>query len=194
MSAWWIAAVVSLWAVVMIVGVILLGFLRRVTAVLERAEAAVTSGQVNLGGAYVGMQMDAFIALDRSGREVSSDDLFASPATYLLLHSGCEPCHRLIEKLGQLAAATPVIAILDESPNSRELELPGGILPLFDRDGSVGRAFKNGGTPQAFAVLPGGFVAETLVPGSAEDIEKLSSRLTEGGDAVVESSEVVRVA
>lgn len=194
MSVWWSAAVVSLWAVVMVVAVILLGFLRRVTAVLERAEVAVTSGQVNLGGAHVGMRIEAFTALDRSGREVSSDELFAAPASFVLLRSGCEPCRRLSERLDQLAAATPVIAILDESPASRELELPSRIVTLFDWDGSVTRAFRNGGTPQAFAVKPGGIVAETLVPSSAEDIERLSSRLMEGGDAMVESSEIVRVA
>lgn len=195
MSAWWTTAFVALWLVVMIVAVILLGFLRRVTAVLERAELAVSSGQVNLGGARAGLQVEPFHVADASGREVSSDELFATPATHLLLHSSCQPCGHLVNKLDRLPESdVPVFAFMDDTPAGREIRLPRHVVTLFDHDGSVGEAFRSGGTPQAFAVAAGGVIVETLVPASAADIEHLSRLLNEGGDAVAETSDVVHVA
>lgn len=195
MSAWWIIAFVSLWLVVMIVALIVLGFLRRVTAVLERAEIAVTSGQVNLGGARAGMEIEPFQVVDRSRREVTSHELFVSPSTYLLLHSGCEPCRHLVDRIrGLRPSEIPVIAILDDTPAGRETRLPSHVGLLFDHDGSVGTAFRIGGTPQAFAVAEGGVIVETLVPSSAADIEHLTDLLREGGDAMAQTSEVVHVA
>jgi hypothetical protein len=194
LSGWWIAAFVSLWVVVTAVAVIVLGFLRRVTAVLERAELAVTSGQINLGAARAGMQIEPFHVFDVAGRNIGSDELFAVPATYLLLHSGCEPCRHLVGRLGQLAADQPVIAILDDSPASHDIELPPHVIRLFERDGSVAAAFKSGGTPQAFAVSRGGIVVETLVPASPADIDRLGRVLREGGGAAEDHASVAHVA
>lgn len=194
MNAWWITAFVSLWLVVAIVAVILLGFLHRVAAVLERAEFAVTAGQVNLGGARAGMQIEPFHVVDRVGLEITSDELFAAPATYLLLHSGCDPCRHLVGRLGQLAADQPVIAILDDSPASHDIELPPQVITLFERDGFVAAAFKSGGTPQAFAVSRGGIVVETIVPASPADIDRLGRVLREGGGAAEDQASVAHVA
>jgi len=195
LNAWWIIAFVSLWLVVMIVAVILLGYLRRVTAILERAEIAVTSGQVNFGGARVGMQVGQFEVLDSAGRHVASDELLASEAIYILLHSGCEPCRHLVAKLRGLPPdGVPVIAVVDDTPAGREFELPDHLRNLFDPDGSIGLAFKSGGTPQAFAVAAGGIVIDLIVPGSVADIEQLARSLRKGGDAAAPTSDVARVA
>jgi hypothetical protein len=195
LNASWATAFVSLWLVVMIVAVILLGYLRRVTAILERAELAVTSGQVNFGGARVGMQVGEFELLDSAGRHVPSDELLASEAIYILLHSGCEPCRHLVTKLGGLPASeVPVIAVVDDTPAGREFELPEHLRNLFDNDGSIGIAFKSGGTPQAFAVAAGGIVLDLIVPGSVADIEQLARSLRRGGDAAAPTSDVARVA
>lgn len=195
MSAWWIAAFVSLWMVVTAVAVIVLGFLRRVTAVLERAELAVTSGQINLGAARAGMQIEPFHVFDAAGRNVGSDELFASSAAYVLLHSGCEPCRHLLGRLGGLAhSVVPIIAILDDTPAARELVLPPQVMTFFERDGSVAAAFRSGGTPQAFAVAEGGVIVDTLIPAAAADLERLIRALQKGGDAPPMRSEVVQVA
>jgi hypothetical protein len=195
LNGWWISAFVSLWFVVMIVAVILLDYLRRVTATLERAELAVSSGQVNLGGARVGMQVGQFEVLDSAGRHVASAELLASEAIYILLHSGCEPCRHLAAKLRGLSVSDlPVIAVVDNTPAGREFELPEQLRTLFDHDGSIGTAFKSGGTPQAFAVVAGGVVLDLVVPGSVADIERLARSLRRGGDTAAPTSDVAQVA
>lgn len=195
MNAWWITSFVALWFVVMTVAVVVLGFLRRVTAVLERAELAVTSGQVNLGGARVGMQVGAFDVLDSAGRHVVSNQLLASNAIFILLHSGCEPCRHLVAKLRTLKPSdVPVIAILDNTTGGHEFELPAYLTKLFDHDGSIGVAFKSGGTPQAFAVEAGGIVLDLIVPTSVADIERLARSLEKGGDAAALTSDVAQMA
>ncbi|MDQ5822185.1 MAG: hypothetical protein M3540_12160 [Actinomycetota bacterium] len=181
MNAWWITAFACLWLVVMVVAVILLGYLRRVTAILERAEIAVTSGQVNFGAARVGMQVGQFEVLDSTGHRVASDDLLASEAIYVLLHSGCDPCRHLAAKLhGLQLDGVPVIAVIDDTPAGREFDLPEHLRNLFDPDGSIGTAFKSGGTPQAFAIAAGGVVRDMIVPGSVADIEQLARSLRRG--------------
>lgn len=195
MSAWWTTAFVALWLVVMIVAVILLGFLRRVTAVLERAELAVSSGQVSLGGARVGMHVDKFDAVDASGGHVPPDGLFTSAAIYVLLHSGCEPCRHLVDRIRTLRPSKiPVVAVLDDTPAGREFQLPPHVEVLFEHDGSVAAAFKSGGTPQAFAVAEGGVLVDFIVPASVADLEHLARTLEKGGDNAPITSEVSHVA
>lgn len=184
MNALWIASLIALWLVVGVLAVLVLGFLRRVSSVLEAAEGVVSESRTSLGAARRGMRIAPFKVFDSLGVPVESDTLFMAPAVYVLLHSGCAPCRVLAKNLAELPEpAAPVNVIIDDSEAARSFLDSRLARTLFERDGSASQAFMIGGTPQAFAVATGGTIIETLVPGSAADIERLANVVAEGGES-----------
>jgi hypothetical protein len=192
----WIGALALISTLVLLLAVLVLGVLRRVAPVLERAEAALVSGQVSLGSARPGMRIESFEALDSRGEAVDSDRLFDEPGVFVVMHSGCGPCRQLSERLRDMPALrVPLVVLLDDSPAARKIPIPQHARQLFDHDGGAAAAFRGGGTPQAFALTAGGVLVETLVPGSAEDLKRLAELATEGGgsrrDTTTEVAHVV---
>lgn len=122
MSAPWIAAFAALSTLVGLIVVVLLGFLRRASAVLEEAEARLSAftTHATLGGAAPGTQVPEFTLEDAYGGSVSSAELLSSGAVVLFMESGCGPCRSLAASLSSRAyeAEVPLYVILDDSPEN----------------------------------------------------------------------------
>ncbi len=178
MSGPWIGAFAALWVVVLTSVVVELGFLRRATLVLERVEARLASRPTHLGAAP-GDKVGNFVARRRDGTPVSSTDLLRSPAMYLFMEPGCEPCANLAAELEREGASTdglPLYIVMEDSPIGRAINLPSTIEVLYQAEGAVSAAFTNLATPQAYVVGVGGVVQDSVVPGSVESIQNLAKR------------------
>jgi thiol-disulfide isomerase/thioredoxin len=186
-SAPWIAAFAALSTLVGLIVVVLLGFLRRASAVLEEAEARLSAftTHATLGGAAPGTQVPEFTLEDAYGGSVSSAELLSSGAVVLFMESGCGPCRSLAASLSSRAyeAEVPLYVILDDSPEGRRFPVPPATAVLYQAGRAASRAFASVSTPQAFAVDAQGVVLDLIVPGTEKDIERLATRVTEGGDA-----------
>jgi hypothetical protein len=185
MSAPWIAAFVALWLVVVLVVVVVLGFLRRATSVLEVAEqrlASVLRSGIDLGGVAPGSIMSLFELRDRTGTTVSSDTLIDEPTLLLFLSPNCAPCKRLVAELrGTDIDGLPFVVVLEDTAGAGEYPLADDVRLLFQTGQSVSQLFESTVTPQAFVVDIGGFVLERVIPNSLADLRQVALR-QKGGD------------
>jgi len=196
MTAAWIAAFAALAAVVALLVVVVLGFLRRATVLLEEAEArlATFTTHVTTGGAPPGTLIPDFTVEGAGGEVVTSAELFESGGVVLFMSSGCDPCRSLAATLSSQAyrAEVQLYVILDDSPEGRRFPAPPAMAVLFQLDRAASRAFSSVTTPQAFAVGAAGIVLDLLVPATEQDIERLATRVREGGEAGVDEAPQLR--
>ena len=184
MSTPWIVAFVVLWAFSLLTATILLGLLRRVTTVLESAEAAVANALTGpgAGGAPPGTRIPTFEATADGGRTVSSAELLEDGAVFVFMETGCEPCKELAGRLrntGERLDGVPFYIVLEDTPAAREFPLPPGVPVLYQRGGAVSRAFDSHATPQAFAVDATATVIERTIPGTTDHLRDLARRCRE---------------
>jgi thiol-disulfide isomerase/thioredoxin len=187
MTAPWIAAFAVLSVLVLLLAVLQLGLLRRIDAVLDRAESRLgrLPSEEDELGVSAGTRISPFEVVDGHGQVISSSTLLGHPALFLFLSPGCAPCRSLVEELNEDATFDPptlIVAFLPDSPAGKALQMPSSLTVLYDRNGSVSQAFGSRALPQAFAVDGEGVVAAREVPGSVADLERLARLLTEGGD------------
>ena len=181
----WVVAFVALASATVLSFLIQLGFLRRATVVLERAEAALGRASAASTGIAPGTVVPKFSVRDRAGRLIDSGELLATPGVYLFLESSCSPCRKLADDFedgGDALDGVPLRVVLDDSPAAREFPLPAAVSVLYDSARTAWTAFQNAATPQAYAVGAGGLVTETVVPASLADLRKLAAALEEGGE------------
>lgn len=189
MTTPWIVAFVALWVLTLLLAVVVTGLLRRVTAVLERAEARVagTAAPPDRGGLEPGSHVPPFVVRDDAGAPVPSEDLLASGGVVLFMDADCDPCQRLAEELAQVGDTLdglPLVVVLREP--AADLTLPPGVPTLYQPNREASTAFRNIASPQAFAVDAAGVVRERAIASRLEDLRRLAHALEEGGDAGVE--------
>ena len=102
MSAAWTVVIVALWLLVVAIAFLVVGTLRRMSLVLQRAEAALASSPTGaaVGGLPPGAPLPAFKSKDVNGRRFASEDLLGRPAVGLLVGAECSACDDLIGDLG----------------------------------------------------------------------------------------------
>lgn len=191
MTTPWIIAFLILCGVVLLLVVILLGTLRRITGVLERAEAIVGTDRrtVDVGGLSIGEHVPPFEVRDESGALIQSSDLVEAMSVILFIDSDCKPCDDLVKELAEDGDATnlPLIVITDDA--RARSALPRSISVFVQSDRSASDAFHSIGTPQAFLVSPDLVIRDRTFPNSAARLKDLADR-QEGGEyegAVVKS-------
>lgn len=185
MSWPWIVAFCGLWLVVLAVALVVLGFLRRVTNVLEQAEAALAGAEHVHHGVPPGTTLPEFAVRNASGQKVSSRELFAEPAIVVFMAPGCAPCAQLAERLepaGTTIDGVPLFVIVPDTDDGHAL-LPGSSLIVLYEDGSASRAFSNRATPQGYAVSRGGLVHELAGPNTRAEYQRVAASVRNGGDA-----------
>ena len=177
MTGLWIAAFVALTLLVALLAVVQVGLLRRVTAVIERAEAAVrSSGDLAADGLPPGARIQPFAATSLEGRPVRSDD-FPGESVWLLMSAGCGPCQVLAADLRRggpdgAGLGMPLRVLLDSGHDAQELDLPAWVEILVHGDQAAARSFRTTGTPHAFASADGVVTAQT-VPNRMADLRRL---------------------
>lgn len=174
----WEVTVVVLCVAVAALAVVVLGLLRQVTPVLERAATAGGQPQLSMGPAK-GSPLPEFTAAGTSGT-VTATQLRGRPAVLLFLAPGCGPCEDLAYEmsradLGHLA--DQLVIITGPGDAARTLGIPAHLLVLTEQDRQVSDALSVNGTPFAIAVDPDGIVRDTRVPNTITQLEDLAGVL-----------------
>lgn len=188
MSTPWIIAFVVLCVVVVAIGLLTIGILRRISTVLEQAEAVLRLNPLSVGpgGLAAGSRVPDFTATDAESHVVTAQDLLREPCIVLFLSSGCEPCHRLV---ADLAGAenddldVPLVLVIAEGDAALDIRPSTRIAVAHQREREIADAFDTRATPHAFVVGRDRMVLETATPNSVEQLRTLALRLRKGGGA-----------
>ena len=186
MTGPWIAAFSALAALVVVLGLVLLGLVRRIAEVLEEAESRLRSQPqiMDLGGLAPGTRVPPFDLSDAQGAIVSFAELGGEPFIAAILSPGCAPCKTLAEELGGAGDAdlgASLVVITEDSAEGRALPLPSGLRVLYQRDEAASHALETKAYPFAFA-LDGDLTVIAKDTASMETLRQLAGRLLEGGD------------
>ncbi len=184
MTTPWVVAFVLLWAIVLLLSLFLIGFFRRVSNVLEQAEARLSAASTGAVGSGLGPDsiVGDFEAVDAAGRQVHGHASLKGRRIYVFLSVDCEPCHTLVDdirKRGLHSDTAGIVVVLDDAPEARSLELPEALFVIYQQDQSVARAFETMTTPHAFAVDESGVVVDVAVPNTADQLDRLARSLDE---------------
>jgi AhpC/TSA family len=188
-TAPWIVALCLLAACVLLTALIVLGALRRISAVLEQAEArlrdlpAVASS--GPGGLEIGATLPAFEADRLGGVPVTDEQLRGTPATILFLSASCPPCAALARDLRRHPSHDESVYVVVSGPHDVEqLRLTEAQQVLIQRDGQLSEAFKTTATPHAFVFNSAGVLVAAGTPNSGAALRRLAAPvLGEGGGA-----------
>jgi hypothetical protein len=186
----WIAAFVALSVVVLLMGIAVLGSLRRLLPILETAQTHRHDPLANQGpgGLPRGQKVPSFQVVHPSGSPVDSIELEGRPTIYLFLSESCHPCHTLLAEIkhaDELGMAVDLVALVDDSVETPKLSFPPGINVFYDRDRAAWQAFQANAFPSAFAVDATGRVVDGAICGTLEELRAPARQLREGGEAPV---------
>lgn len=194
MSTPWIAAFAGLAALVILLGLLVLGTLRRISPILEKAESKLLLMPSDLApaGLAPGTPVPDFQAQDLNGSAFRAVDLRGTEGIVLFLDSDCEPCRTLTSEVvadngGGLDARLTVV--VDSRADGLELDRIPGITVLHQVDREVARAFQSSVAPHAFAISAAGTVVETGNPNTLKDLQAIAHRIKGGGDRTAGTGE-----
>lgn len=182
MNGLWIGAFIALWALVVVVGLLLLGTLRRITPVLERAEESFqTASSISFGGLAVGARVPSFAATTVSGESFNDADLLGTKTVVLFLGPSCRACERFVKDLGAGRAphiAAQLVVVTDDAESASALARATEVTVLVDHDRALAEAFDARLVPRAFVVDGRGSVLAEGRPNEWDELERL---IAEGG-------------
>lgn len=175
----WIVALLALWAVVLLLAVLVLGTMRRLTPLLERAELATQANRP--GGLQPGATVPDFEAVDAEGEPLTAVDLEGQQSVVLLVDLDCPPCKQLVVEIAAAdtrSLGAELLAIYGERALHSGFPAVAGARTLVQVGGSVSRAFESNSTPHTF-VLDGRRVVDSGTPNTIEGLRHLALRLRE---------------
>lgn len=159
MTGPWIAAFVVQWVLVLLLGGLVLGLLRRVSAHLERVQGADTVAVNPRFGLQPGARFASFTGYDVDGRPAPFEDLVEGSDHSALLFLGpeCPACRSLIDQLSlegwTEASDGRLVVILSDEPASSDLaKRMKGLTVLLDRGQRLAGLFNTDVSPNLFAV------------------------------------------
>lgn len=176
MSGPWIAAFLVLWAAVILLALLMMGFLRRVSAVLEQAESLARSSNTLEAGLAPGSRVGPFTVRAADGGIVTDADLRGRPTVVIFVEAGCKPCEALAEELSGLEqppAPVTLFVVTDDTSEGRKMSLGPYARVLYDEEKSASRAFRNSIFPYGFGVDASGVIVERAIATSVEAIHRL---------------------
>ncbi len=164
MSAPWITGFAALAVLVVFLAVLVLGLLRRIAPVLERAERVARAGsdvdpQEIIGGLPIGAQMPRFAVLDADGepRLVGGDR--EGLRIYLLVEPECAFCETLVEDLAApeepLPAPITLISTANDDGMAFVSRITDPLITLLFQNGEASSSLRTTATPYAFVVMNG---------------------------------------
>lgn len=182
MSNLWLFATLALWVLLLLLGFVTLGVLRRAIGVLEQIEGRWASDSV-IDGLDPGEQVGSFEALDQHGISFTERDLWGKTSAILFLDAGCEPCEDLAADMKAAPAWEPpleVYVVSDDSREGRQLTDGLALRRLLQRNDGVARAFRTTFFPVAFLIDDQGGVIARTNPNTLDQLKRFLNR--EGGD------------
>lgn len=191
-SGLWIGSFAALWVVVVVVGFLVLGMLRRIAPLLERAEETFQATlSTSFGGLAVGAKVPSFEARTVSGESFTDADLLGGRSVVLFLGSSCRACESFVEDLGtghipRLGARLVVVA--EDRDSASELARATDVTVLIDHDRVLAETFDTRLVPRAFVVDGRGSV---LAEGRPNEWNQLERLIAEGGGLDSETTAAV---
>lgn len=182
MNGAWIAAFVTLWVLVIILVIIVLGLVRRQAEVFDAARAArrTPSGP---RGAAVGSTITMFTGRDASGRTVRPADI-SWPAVFLFISDECEFCQNLLNEVRGLARPLgPVPLVLASAADLTHPDDVQGINAQVVTGAQVTDAFLVNASPYAFAVDAARTVVASGVVNRLEQLRDFAARIEQASAA-----------
>lgn len=179
MPAAWAITVVVLCVAVVALAVVMLGLVRQITPVLERAaEGAAAPDHHRMFGPAIGTTLPYFTA-QGDGGEVTAEQLRGHPVVLLFLTKGCGPCKDLAEEMSRvgLDGLASNLVIVTSPGGPQELGIPAGLRILTEQDKEVSGPLSVVGTPFAIAVDPEGIVRAATVPNTMGQLQELAAAL-----------------
>ncbi|MFF4105419.1 peroxiredoxin family protein [Streptomyces sp. NPDC001903] len=162
-------------------GLIVLGVLRRLRPVLESVEGAGASQSHRSSPAAVaGSKVPDFTGVTADGVAVRSSDLWNRTAVVLFVNPGCRPCHNLLAELSARPDPLGGTALLVITPSPVQTTDNRGIdaQVLADPDRRISQALGVSATPAAMTVDLHGRVAFSLR--AVNTLQQLQALITAG--------------
>jgi peroxiredoxin len=186
MTGPWVAAFVALWVLVIALGLLVLGTLRRLLPLIERSEEVISSAakRLAIGGLPRGTTTPTFMAEQVNGATFTELDLRGSSSVVLFLGSGCKACAQLVDDLEKDRAPDLGVRLVVVSGDRTEAQMLASseeATVLVDEQQVLARIFQSAVAPHAFMIDEHGVVLASGVPSDWEDLRHLRST-TEGGD------------
>lgn len=188
MSAPWIVAFGALAICVIATSLVLLGTLRRISGVLEQAEARLRDipPRPGPGGLEPGTPLPEFRARRFSAGWVTDADLRGSPALVLFVSSTCPACSGLLRDIRRNGTdlSAPCYLVVDSEQEVRSLGLEEVENVLIQPENELSIAFRTSTTPHAFAIDRRGLVVGANTPNRLRHLQDaIRPALDRGGDA-----------
>lgn len=183
MTGPWIAALVVLWAVVIVTLFILLGLLRRVTSLFDHDAVHPRSDQVDMQslvkGLPIGEHVPAAVIETPEGAQM---DLVVPGIWNLvvLISVACSHCRTLVSDLaqtGSLPEGVRTVFVIEDTDAGREFVSAINGIAAFQIGDAVGRALDTSATPYGFLVDPEGVVRARSHPNNAAALESLTAAM-----------------
>lgn len=199
MSAPWIVAFAALWLLVLLLGLLTLGTLRRLDQLLVQVNAALATAmeRVRRDGLQPGSRVGPFTARSIEGGSVSERDLIGSKSIVLFLNSACASCGALAADLRAGVApdlGVRLFVVTDDADEAQAFAASRSATVLVQEAGLVARAFDSHRTPHAFYLDEFAQAISAGTPNGWAQLRALISTTTNGGDATptTELERVVR--
>jgi hypothetical protein len=187
MTIGWVIAYAALWLAVIALGAIVLGLLRQITPLLERA----AGGQENQAprppahmsdGPSIGRPVPHFTASGPDG-PLTDEQLLGQPYVLVFLSTGCGPCQQLAAELagtdlGRLGDLSRQLVIVTDPDGQAELGIPASLRVLTQtarKEISIPLGVR--GSPYAIAVGTDGTVASSRYVNTVDQLTGLAAVL-----------------
>jgi thiol-disulfide isomerase/thioredoxin len=184
----WVVAYFVLAGAVVTLALLVLGSMRRIAFVLERAESRLSAGtSVSPGGLAPGAPVPAAAAQRADGSPFDTGELAGRRTIVLFLSSSCTPCEALArelergEELDAIAAELVVVVPDAEAAETLGLER---VPVVFQPDHALARAFETTTTPHGFLVDASKTVVASATPNTLRDLRMLAGRHATSGGSV----------
>lgn len=190
MNGAWIAVIVTLWVLVIVLVIIVLGLVRRQAEVFEAARASLRAPS-GPRGAAVGSTITSFAGRDLSGQMVRSADI-SWPAVFLFVSDDCDFCQNLLTELRGLARPLgPVPLVLAGAADLTNPDDVQGIDAQVVTGAQVADAFLANASPYAFAVDAANTVMAAGVVNRLEQLRDFAARIEQVSSADVRQARSV---
>lgn len=175
----WAIAVISLWAVVVALAIVLLGILRQAVPALERA-TAVLSTTAGAGSMVLGPGAGTRLPLALLG-DIGAEATGHSRSVLLFMTPGCGPCKSLAEEMSRtdLSGMAARLLVITGPDGRAELGIPGDVPIVPERGREISEPFSVSATPFAIAVDREGIVQAARVPQTLADVVGLALGATQ---------------
>jgi hypothetical protein len=187
----WVVAFVALWLVVMLLGLLVLGTLRRLGPVVERSEELLSSAArtLTIGGLPPGATVTPFEAERGDGTAFTSDELLESATAVLFLEPDCSACEDLVNEVDRahdFPLDVRVVIVSSDRGEAQRLAVQTDATVLVDDDHSIARIFQSVVSPQAFVLDEYGTVKASGTPNQWDELRRLVTTALKGGECAAE--------